>query len=203
MENTNKTLSVKSRTRAGKGAARAERRQGNVPGVIYGDKKPPVLFSISSKELDAELRKPGFRTHVFEINVDGEKHSAICQDIQRDIILGHPIHIDFLRVNQTEDIRVEVPVVFLNESTCPGVKAGGTLNVVSREVPVLCKPGLIPESIEVDLGKLQIGETIHINNIVFPAGVKAGEGEDYTIVTVHAPAASAEAAPAAETEEKK
>lgn len=190
MENKNKTLSVKSRTRAGKGAARADRREGKVPGVIYGDKKPPVLFSIDSKALDAELRKPGFRTHIFEIDVEGDKHSAICQDIQRDIILGRPIHIDFLRINKSEEIRVEVPVVFLNEESCPGVKAGGALNIVSREIPVLCKPDLIPESIEIDLSNLQIGESIHIKSVVFPTGVKADEAEDYTIVTVHAPMAA-------------
>lgn len=196
MENKNKTLSVKSRTRAGKGAARADRRQGNVPGVIYGDKKPPVLFSIGTKELDAELRKPGFRTHIFEIDVEGEKHSAICQDIQRDIILGRPIHLDFLRVNKSEDIRVEIPVVFLHEDTCVGVKAGGALNVVAREIPVLCKPDFIPEKIEVDLSDLQIGESLHIKDITFPTGVKADEAEDFTIVTVHAPMAE-EAEPVA------
>lgn len=197
-ENEKHTLSVKLRTRAGKGAARAERRNGNVPGVIYGDNKPPVLFSISSLDLNKALRQPGFRTHVFEIDVEGEKHNALCQDIQRDLILNHPIHLDFLRVNKAAEIRVEIPLTFVNEDKCLGVKAGGTLNIVEREIAVLCKPDAIPEKIEVDLLNLGKGDSFQIKDITFPAGVKPEEAEDFTLVTIHAPSSDDTGADAAE-----
>ncbi len=205
MEKEKKTLSVKLRTRAGKGAARADRRAGNVPGVIYGDNKPLVLFSVSALDLAAEMRKPGFRTHIYEIDVEGEKHHAICQDIQRDIILNTPIHIDFLRVNKSSEIRVEVPVVLVNEDTCIGVKVeGGLVNIVAREVPLLCHPDSIPENLTVDVAALHIGESLHLGDIKLPKGVRPENNEDsLTLVTVHAPMAeeAEPAAPAAETAE--
>jgi len=204
MEKEKKTLSVKLRTRAGKGAARADRRAGNVPGVIYGDNKPLVLFSVSALDLAAELRKPGFRTHIYEIDVQGEKIHAICQDIQRDIIYNTPIHIDFLRVNKSSEIKVEVPVVLVNEDTCVGVKVeGGLINIVSREVPLLCHPDSIPESLVIDVAGLHIGESLHLGEIKLPEGVRPENNEEnLTLVTVHAPMAEEkeEAAPVAAAE---
>ena len=215
MEQEKKTLSVKLRTRAGKGAARADRRAGNVPGVIYGDNKPLVLFSVSALKLAAELRKPGFRTHIYEIDAEGEKIHAICQDIQRDIIYNTPIHIDFLRVNKSSEIKVDVPVVLVNEDTCVGVKVeGGLVNIVAREVPLLCHPDTIPENLVVDVANMHIGESLHLSDIKLPNGVRPENNEGgLTLVTIHAPmaeekeevapAAEAEAAPAAPAAEKK
>lgn len=189
MEKEKKTLSVKLRTRAGKGAARADRRAGNVPGVIYGDNKPLVLFSVSALDLAAELRKPGFRTHIYEIDAEGEKIHAICQDIQRDIIYNTPIHIDFLRVNKSSEIKVDVPVVLVNEDSCVGVKVeGGLVNIVAREVPLLCHPDSIPESLVVDVANLHIGESLHLGQIKLPEGVRPENNEEeFTLVTIHAP----------------
>lgn len=191
MEQEKKTLSVKLRTRAGKGAARADRRAGYVPGVIYGDNKPLVLFSVSALELAAELRKPGFRTSIYEIDVEGQKHHAICQDIQRDIILNNPIHIDFLRVNKTSEIKVEVPVVVVNDDICVGVKVeGGLVNIAAREVALLCHPDSIPENITVDVANLHIGESLHLGEIELPKGVRPEiNEEELTLVTIHAPMA--------------
>jgi large subunit ribosomal protein L25 len=192
MEKEKKTLSVKLRTRAGKGAARADRRAGNVPGVIYGDNKPLVLFSVSALDLAAELRKPGFRTHIYEIDAEGEKIHAICQDIQRDIIYNTPIHIDFLRVNKSSEIKVDVPVVLVNEDSCVGVKVeGGLVNIVAREVPLLCHPDSIPENLIVDVANLHIGESLHLGQIKLPEGVRSENNEEeLTLVTIHAPMAA-------------
>lgn len=199
MTKTVNTLSVKLRTRAGKGAARAERREGYIPGVIYGDNKPLVMFSVADLDLARELRKPGFRTRIYEIDVEGEKHHAICQDIQRDLILNRPVHIDFLRINKTAEIRLEIPLVFVGEEACPGIKQGGVANIVVREIPMLCRQDSIPEHIEIDLSALQLGDTIHLADVKLPDGIRSAEEDNPTLVAIHAPAAEKEeAAPAAE-----
>lgn len=189
------SISVKERTVAGKGAARAERRAGFIPGVIYGEKKAPVMFAISSLELDAQLRKAGFWTRQFEITVGKNKHHAICQDIQTDPVTDVPVHVDFLRVSQNTELTIEVPLVFENEAASPGLKMGGTLNAIFRSLEVVCKPKDIPESLVVDLTGLEMNDTVKLSNIKFPAGVKPAEEEDITIASI-ASASTIEEAPA-------
>ena len=122
------SIRVNERNTAGKGAARAERRAGLIPGVIYGEKKEPVMFSISALDLDAQMRQKGFWTRQFEIEVGKNKYHAICQDIQTHPITDRPIHIDFLRVSANTELQIEVPVMYENELSCPGMKLGGVLN---------------------------------------------------------------------------
>ncbi len=192
------SLSVNERSKAGKGAARAERRAGLIPGVIYGEKKEPVKFSISALELDAQMRQKGFWTRQFEIEVGKNKYHAICQDIQTHPITDRPIHIDFLRVSQNTELQIEVPVVYENEAACTGLKLGGTLNAIYRVIEVSCKPKDIPEVLEVDLTGLEIGGVVKMGDVKFPKGVKPVEDLDATIATIVAPASgeTAEAAPA-------
>lgn len=183
-------LKAKLRTKAGKGAARAERREGRVPGVIYGGKKAPVMFSVDAVDLANELRKPGFRTRVYELEIEGgDAHSVICHDIQRDLILNRPTHLDFLRVDKNVAIRVEVPFLFVGEDNCVGIKKGGVANINIRELAVMCKPDAIPEHIEVDVSALDIGDAIHLSMLKLPEGVKPEEEGEVTIITIHEPKA--------------
>ena len=177
-------LSVKERTVAGKGAARAERRAGFIPGVIYGEKKPPVLFAVTALDLQAQLRKPGFWTRQFEIAVGSNKYHAICQDIQTDPVSDVPVHVDFLRVSADAELTISVPVSFENELASPGIKMGGTLNAIFRSLDVVCKPKDIPEKLVVDLTGLEMNDVVKLSDIKFPAGVRAAEEEDITIASI-------------------
>ena len=190
-------IRVNERKTAGKGAARAERRAGLIPGVIYGEKKEPVMFSISALDLDAQLRQSGFWTRQFEIEVGKNKYHAICQDIQTHPITDRPIHIDFLRVSANTELQIEVPVMYENELAAPGLKNGGVLNAIYRSIEVMCKPKDIPETLFVDLTGLEMGDVVKLGDVKFPAGVKPVEDLDTTIAAIAAPAAEeVEEAPA-------
>jgi len=204
------------REKAGKGASRAVRRTGYIPAVVYGDKKAPILFNVEEKVIVALLNKPGFWTHQFEIDIDGEKVRTLCQDVQFHRVTDRPIHADFLRISKNAHLTMEIPVHFANEETAPGIKNGGVLNIVHRALEVACSPDNIPDRLVLDLGSLQIGEGLTNKDIVLPAGVKFPHDEEFTIVTISepakeevveeaAPAAAAEAAAPAEkaAEEKK
>lgn len=182
-------IRVNERKTAGKGAARAERRAGLIPGVIYGEKKEPVMFSISALDLDAQLRQSGFWTRQFEIEVGKNKYHAICQDIQTHPITDRPIHIDFLRVSANTELQIEVPVMYENELAAPGLKNGGVLNAIYRSIEVMCKPKDIPETLFVDLTGLEMGDVVKLGDVKFPAGVKPVEDLDTTIAAIAAPAA--------------
>ena len=181
-------IRVNERKTAGKGAARAERRAGLIPGVIYGEKKEPVMFSISALDLDAQPRQSGFWTRQFEIEVGKNKYHAICQDIQTHPITDRPIHIDFLRVSANTELQIEVPVMYENELAAPGLKNGGVLNAIYRSIEVMCKPKDIPETLFVDLTGLEMGDVVKLGDIKFPAGVKPVEDLDTTIAAIAAPA---------------
>ena len=177
------SIRVNERNTAGKGAARAERRAGLIPGVIYGEKKEPVMFSISALDLDAQMRQKGFWTRQFEIEVGKNKYHAI----QTHPITDRPIHIDFLRVSENTELQIEVPVMYENELSCPGMKLGGVLNAIYRTIDVMCKPKNIPETLFVDLSGLNIGDVVKMSDIKFPAGVKPVEDLDTTIAAIAAP----------------
>lgn len=182
------TLNVKKREKAGKGAARAERRLGMIPGVIYGDKKPPVLISIAPRDLEKEMNLKGLWTRQFEITVEKEKYRTLCQDIQKHPVSDRPMHVDFLRISKDSEIVVDVHVSFINEDACPGIKLGGVLNLVRRTIEIICKPDFIPEEFVADLTGLQIGDAVKISNIKLPKGVKPTiEDRDFTIATIAAP----------------
>ena len=194
------SIRVNERKTAGKGAARAERRAGLIPGVIYGEKKEPVMFSISALDLDAQMRQKGFWTRQFEIEVGKTKCHAICQDIQTDPVSDRPVHVDFLRISGNTEIVIEVPVMYENELACPGIKLGGSLNAIYRTIEVSCKPKDIPETLFVDLTGLEINDVVKMSDVKFPAGVKPVEEEDVTIASIAAPSTETveEPAPAAD-----
>lgn len=181
-------LKAELRERAGKGAARAERRAGRVPGVIYGNKQDPILISIDPVDLAKEINSPGFFTHVYEVAVGGEKYRVLARDLQQHPINDLPIHVDFMRFSAKTRLAVEVVVEFVNEDECPGLREGGVLNVVRYAVELRCQPDNIPETIVADLTGLEIGDTLHISAIALPDGVEPTiTDRDFTVATIAAP----------------
>ena len=181
------TLSARARDRAGKGSARAARREGLVPAVIYGDKKDPFTIVVTLRDLE-KLLKPGFFSHLIDIEVAGEKHRVLPRDLQQHPVSDRALHVDFLRVSATSELTVEVPVEFINDEASPGLRRGGVLNVVRHDVEVYCLADNIPEKITIDLAGLQIGDSVHISAVKLPDGVRPTiEDRDFTIATIAAP----------------
>ncbi|MGX1495639.1 50S ribosomal protein L25/general stress protein Ctc [Roseibium aggregatum] len=182
-------LKASARNRVGKGAARALRREGLLPAVIYGDKKPALPITIPVKETTITLHKGGFLTHIGMIDVDGEKHQVIAKDFQLHPVRDDVMHVDFLRVSKGSTLTVEVPVHFLNEETCPGIKKGGVLNIVRHTVEMNVPADNIPEALEIDLAKAQPGDSLHISAVKLPEGCQPTiTDRDFTIATIAAPA---------------
>jgi large subunit ribosomal protein L25 len=192
------TLTAQARERAGKGAARRDRREGRVPGVIYGAGKEPNLFTIDPGTLDRELSTPGFFTRLFEVQLKGKrgKQLAICRDLQFDPVTDRPIHLDMLRVSAKTEVTVQVPVHFINEEESPGIERGGVLNVVRHEVEMVARADNLPDYLEVDLTGYEINDSIHISQVAVPDGARPTiDDRDFTIATIAAPSAvKAEAA---------
>lgn len=183
------TISAMVRDRAGKGAARATRRAGRIPGVIYGGKQPPICISVEPKWLKIEMLKPGFLTRLFNIDLgkDGT-HRTLPRDVQLDPVTDQPLHVDFMRVTGESVVHVAVPVSFINEGLSPGLKRGGVLNIVRHEIELYCKPDDIPHSLVVDLAGLDIGDSVHISHIKLPEGATPTiTDRDFTVASVAAP----------------
>jgi len=195
-------LSAEKRERAGKGAARATRRAGRVPAVIYGDKKDPVMVSLEPISLKKFIQTGGFFSHLIELDAGGEKHRVIARDIQLDPVTDRPLHVDFMRISKGVKIAINVPLHYINEESSPGLKRGGVLNVVRHEVELNVNPEAIPEFIEVDLTDTEIGDSIHISAVTLPDGVKPTiTDRDFTVATLAAPSAVKSAASDEEGEE--
>ena len=194
-------LKAQARSGVGKGAARALRRQGLIPAVIYGDKKPPLAISISTNEANKRIYAGGFLSHTLTLDVDGEKHRVIPRDYQLDVVKDFPLHVDFLRIGKGSKLNVQVHVEFINEEASPGIKRGGVLNIVHHTLDLTVDAENIPEKVTVDLTGKDIGDTIHISSIQLPAGsVDHSHEDDVTIATIVAPSAlrsEEDAAPAA------
>ena len=181
-------LTAAARERVGKGSAREARRQGQIPAVIYGDKKAPASITIEQKVLVRYLETGGFFNTLFDIELDGKLNRVLPRDVQLHPVTDAPEHIDFLRVTSTTRISVEVPVEFLNEDESPGLKTGGVLNVVRYNVEVSCTPDLIPTSLILDLAGTEIGDILHISAVNLPEGVTPTiTDRDFTIATIAAP----------------
>ncbi|MEM7442091.1 MAG: 50S ribosomal protein L25/general stress protein Ctc [Pseudomonadota bacterium] len=176
------------RERAGKGAARAVRRENKIPAVIYGDKKPPLTITLDGQTITQLLRDPAFRNQLYSLKVDGDKHQVLVRDLQLDPVRDEPIHLDFLRVSQRTEITIEIPVSFVNEDDSPGLKAGGVLNVVRYTIEVSCRADSIPEGITIDLTGTELGDSIHISSVTLPDGVRPTISDrDFTVATIAAP----------------
>lgn len=183
------SLTATARERVGKGAARAERRAGRVPAVIYGDKKPASPISLAYSDLTQQLNTGHFLTTIYEIEVGGEVNRVLPRDVQYDPVKDFPVHVDFLRLAAGTRIAVAVPVSFINEEASPGLRRGGVLNVVRHEVELSCPADAIPDAIVADLTGLDLGDSLHISSIALPEGTSPTiTDRDFTVATIAAPA---------------
>ena len=171
-----------------KGAAREIRRNGRVPGIVYGGGEDAVPISIEEKVLAYEHRRGGFFSRLYSLAVGDKTYRVLAREVQLHPVTEALLHIDFLRLAADSTVNVDVPVVFRNEEESPGIKRGGVLNVVRRTVELVCRADAIPASIEADIGELDIGDSVKINAIILPEGVRPViVDRDFTIVTVAAP----------------
>jgi large subunit ribosomal protein L25 len=189
---TVKELKATARPAGGKGAARAERRAGRVPGVIYGNNEPPVTISVDDADLRQRILAGRFLTTLYDIDLDGRKHRVIPRDFHLDPVRDFPLHVDFMRLGEGATIRVSVPLHVQNAEAAPGVKRGGTVNIVTHTIDLVCSVDNIPQYIEADVSELEISHSLHLSDIKLPAGVKSLSREDVTLVTIVPPSGYAE-----------
>lgn len=197
-------LSAEPKERAGKGAARATRRAGRVPAVIYGAKKDPVMITLDPRDVTREINTGNFFSTLYDVAVNGGNERVLPRDLQLHPVSDNPLHIDFLRVSASTEVTVEVSVTMLNEEEVPGLKQGGLLSWVRYNVEVVCRADAIPNELEIDLAPLDlgIGDSIHASNLTLPDGVTLTiTDRDFTIATIAAPTIMAEEEDAAEGEE--
>ena len=196
------SLSAETRDRAGKGGARATRRDGLVPAVIYGAKQAPVSIAINPRALWVQMNTPGLRSRLFDIDINGTVERVLCRDIQKHKVSGQPLHVDFLRVSGDSKVHVKIAVHFVNQDKSPGLKKGGVLNIVAHELEVIAPGNAIPNELVVDLSGLEIGTSIHLSSVPLPPGVSVVTHEkDATIATIAAPTVAQAGDAAAETTE--
>jgi large subunit ribosomal protein L25 len=178
-------LKAWARDRTGTGGAREVRREGRVPGIVYGGKDAPQNIALETKEISRQMQTGHFQSTIFMLDMDGTKIRVIPRDVQLDPIRDYPIHVDFMRLAKDAQVTVDVPVHFLNDTASPGLKRGGVLNVVRHDIPVRCPADQIPESFEIDLTGLEIGDSIHISSVTLPEGVVPTiTDRDFTIATI-------------------
>lgn len=176
------------RTGTGKGSARQARREGNVPGIVFGGDKDPLPINIPFNALLKRLKAGRFKSTLFNLKVEGHDDvRVICRDVQRDVVKDLPTHFDLMRLRRTTKIALYIPVEFLNEATAPGIKRGGVLTVVRPEVELYVTAGDIPDHITVDLAGKDIGDVIHISDVELPAGAKPTIDRDFVIANISAP----------------
>ena len=183
------TLRAEPRDRAGKGAARAARRSGRVPGVLYGEGKPATMITLDPKELTKEVTRPGFFARLLNVQLDGTTHRTLPRDVQLDPISDAPIHVDFLRVSAGTKITVAVPVKFIGQETSPGIRRGGMLNIVRHEIDLICPVEGIPDVLTIDLAGTEIGDSIHITAVKLPEGTRPTVTRNFTVASIAAPTA--------------
>ncbi|HWA70086.1 MAG TPA: 50S ribosomal protein L25/general stress protein Ctc, partial [Rhizomicrobium sp.] len=201
-------LTVEARSGRGKGPAYQARLKGLIPGVIYGGTADPETVAVDSRTLERHVEAGHFLTTLFLLDNSGKKTRAIPRAVQLDPVSDRPVHVDFMRLAEGASVKLEIPVHFNGQDVSPGLKKGGVLNIVRHAINLICPADSIPNTIEVDVSKLDINETIHINDLNLPKGVKVViRGRDFTVCSIVAPtsvieeqraAAAAAAAPAAE-----
>lgn len=197
------TLDAESRSDMGKGASRRLRRTGRVPAIIYGAGVEPESISLEHNKVMHDLENEAFYSHILTVNVSGKSQKVILRDLQRHPAKPIIMHMDFLRVRDDQEIHIHVPLHFIGDDTCVGVKMeGGQVSHQMIEVEVTCLPKDIPEFIEVDVTELHVGDSIHLSELKLPEGIKLtalshGEGHDQQVVNVHATKVAVEEEPAA------
>ncbi|MFY0635315.1 MAG: 50S ribosomal protein L25/general stress protein Ctc [Vannielia sp.] len=195
-------LIAEARTGTGKGAARQARRDGMVPGIVYGGGADPLPINLPFNKLLTTLRAGRFMSTLFNMKVEGQEDvRVICRSVQRDVVKDLPTHVDFMRLKRTSRVNLFIPVEFENEEAAPGLKKGGVLNAVRPEVELVVTAGDIPEKLTVDLSGLDIGDTVTISSITLPEGAKPTIDRDFVIANISAPSGLRAADDAAEGED--
>jgi len=184
MSNSLPQLKAETRDGAGKGVARALRREGKTPAILYGAGEAPVSLALGANELKLQYQKGRFRSRLIELSVNGKAVKALPRDVQFHPVTDIIEHVDFLKVDEKTTIRVEVPVKFKEIEKSPGLKRGGVLNVVRHEIEFVCKPSVIPAFIEISVAGLEIGASVHINSVKLPDGVTPVIKRNFTIATI-------------------
>jgi large subunit ribosomal protein L25 len=181
-------LNAVVRTGTGKGAARQARRDGYVPGIIYGGGTDPQPISLKYYELLKKLKAGRFKQTLINLKVEGQKDvHVVCRAVQRDVVKDQPTHVDFLRLSDDSRIELFIHVTFINHEAAPGLKRGGTLTIVRAEVELEVLASDIPDHITVDLTGKQIGDVIHINDVTLPSGAKPTIDRNFVIANIAAP----------------
>ena len=184
----NTILNGNIRNNTGKGSARAARRAGRIPAIIYGEKKDTISIDIEEREYKKLMNQSGIFSRLLDISVEGKSNTVLTRDIQFHPVSENPLHVDFLRIGKGSNINVSVPVSFINEELSPGLKTGGVLNTVRFELELECPADNIPDKIEINLEGLVVGDSIHISSVTLPDGVKPTiTDRDFTIATIAQP----------------
>ncbi|MES9823195.1 MAG: 50S ribosomal protein L25/general stress protein Ctc [Candidatus Thiodiazotropha endolucinida] len=181
-------INAQSRSDSGNGASRRLRRSGLVPGIVYGAHKDPTMISVPHNELVHSLENEGFYANLLNLKLGGKTEQVVLKDLQRHPAKPFLLHVDFQRIQADEKIRLHVPIHFINESACPGIKAGGQASHVMSDMEISCLPKDLPEFIEVDMTNLEMGAILHASDVKLPDGVDmiTHEGnEDPIVLTIH------------------
>jgi large subunit ribosomal protein L25 len=183
-----KQLAAVTRSGTGKGAARSVRREARVPGVIYGGGDKPEPISVDYKDLNKHIYAGHFLTTIFELDINGRKERVLPRDYQLDVVTDRPIHVDFLRLRAGSRVRTAVPIHVVNRDAAPGVKKGGTINIVRHTLELVAPAENIPEAIEIDLTGMDFHDAVHISELKLPEGCRPKETRgDAAIVTIVPP----------------
>lgn len=178
------------RSGSGTSASRRLRREGKVPAILYGGETEPLRFALSHTDVKKHLENEAFLSHILKVTIGGHEAQAVLKAVQRDPVSSEVTHMDLLRISATREIQINVPLHFMDEDSCVGVKAGGIITHLVLEVEVRCLPGALPEYIEVDMGPLEIGETVHLSELKLPEGVELNalrHGDDQALVSIQLP----------------
>ncbi|MFZ1991030.1 MAG: 50S ribosomal protein L25/general stress protein Ctc [Alphaproteobacteria bacterium] len=185
-------LSAEARTRSGKGANRAVRSQGRIPGVIYGGNEPPQMVSLDVPQVTKAHATGKMTSRLYSVELGGRKTRVIPREVQVDPVYDKPIHVDLMRVISGSPVTLNIPVQFKGSENSPGIKRGGVLNIVRHEIEMIVDPDNIPDHIEANLDGLDINDSLHISAITLPPGTRPRIARNFTVATVVAPSGHAE-----------
>lgn len=181
---SSRAIQAQARTDKRKSSINAGRAAGMIPAVIYGAKETPLSVAINGHDLLKVRQEGGFYTKIHTVEVDGKKHQVLARDIQRHVVMDHPIHVDFMRYEPKRQVKVTVPVHIINENDSPGLKKGGVLQVVRPEIDFRCRADNIPSYIEASLAGKDVTDSVHISEVALPDGASPVEKHNFTIATI-------------------